>query len=159
MNFCVNVYWTNATGISEHFSTTLTEVFPCIFLSCKANSRVNSQRRGTARTSQFTSQFFFFLIVLCAQSSVFCVLFVCKCVLYYCHRVSTQLQLNNNNNNNNNIKHKHTHTPGRTPLNGWSADRRDLYLTAHNKRKRRHPCRQRDTNPHSHQSSGCRSTS
>jgi hypothetical protein len=24
---------------------------------------------------------------------VFCVLFVCKCVLYYCHQVSTQLQL------------------------------------------------------------------
>jgi hypothetical protein len=32
-------------------------------------------------------------------SSVLCVLFVCKCVLYYSHRVSTQLQLNNNNNN------------------------------------------------------------
>jgi ribosomal 30S subunit maturation factor RimM len=61
--------------------------------------RYNSHRRGTARTSQCTSQLFFSSIVMCAPSSVFCVLFVCKCVLYNCHRVSTQLQSNNNNNN------------------------------------------------------------
>jgi len=42
----------------------------------------NSQRRGTARTVPK-------LIVL------FCVLFVCKCVLYNCNRVWTQLQLTN----------------------------------------------------------------
>jgi hypothetical protein len=59
----------------------------------------NSQRRGTARTPQI-SYFFYcyvcliFLIVMYVPFSVFCVLFVCKCVLYYRHRVSTQLQLN-----------------------------------------------------------------
>ena len=41
-----------------------------------------SQRWGTACTLPK-------LIVL------FCVLFVCKCVLYYCHQVSTKLQLTN----------------------------------------------------------------
>ena len=42
----------------------------------------NSQKRDTART-------------LLKWIVLFCVLFVCKCVLYYCHRVATQLQLTN----------------------------------------------------------------
>jgi hypothetical protein len=42
----------------------------------------NSKRQGTLRTLPK-------LIVL------FCVLFLCKCLLYYCHRMSTQLQLTN----------------------------------------------------------------
>jgi hypothetical protein len=44
----------------------------------------NSQRRGTARTLPSS-----LLTVL------FYLLFVCKWLLYYCHRVSTQLQLIN----------------------------------------------------------------
>jgi hypothetical protein len=37
---------------------------------------------------------FNFVIVIYVLFSVFCVLFVCKCELYCCHQVSTQLRLN-----------------------------------------------------------------
>ena len=46
------------------------------------------QRRGTARTLPN----FCVVCIVCFVS--FSVLFVCICVLYYCHRVATQLQLN-----------------------------------------------------------------
>ena len=46
---------------------------------------------------------------------------------------------------------------GRTPLDEWSAWRRDLYLTTHNTHKR-HPCSRRNSNPQSQQLSVRRPT-
>jgi hypothetical protein len=67
---------------------TLTEVFPCFLLSCKANARVKPAKTGNGPTL-----FYVVLRIVCFMS--FCVLFMCICVLYYCHRVATQLQLTN----------------------------------------------------------------
>jgi membrane protein implicated in regulation of membrane protease activity len=76
---------------------TLTEVFPCFFLSCKVKCQ-GKTRKDEARLALFL----IFCVVLCIFCVVLCivcfvsfsVLFVCMCVLYYCHRVATQLQLN-----------------------------------------------------------------
>jgi hypothetical protein len=38
--FLCECYWATATGISGNFLITVTYVFPCFFLSCKANVRV-----------------------------------------------------------------------------------------------------------------------
>ena len=75
--------------------TTLTEVFPCFFLSCKANARVKPAKTGNGPHS---SQFLCCSMYICAVLRIVCfasfsVLFVCICALYYCHRVATQLQL------------------------------------------------------------------
>jgi hypothetical protein len=77
-------------NLSEVFLT-WTQVFPCFFLSCKANARVKLAKTGHGPHSST-------LVVICVARllfALFCVLFVCKCVLYYCHRVTTQLQLTN----------------------------------------------------------------
>jgi hypothetical protein len=91
-----------------HSSTTLTEGFPCLFLSCKRNAGYNSQRQGTART--LPKLIVLFCVLFVCKCVLYCChrVFVCKCVLYYCHRVfvykcvlycchrvSTQLQLTN----------------------------------------------------------------
>ena len=73
---------------SWHSSATLTEDFSCLFLSCKGNAMVKTRKDG-AQPALFQN-FCVVLYILCFAS--FFVLFVCKCVLYNCHRVATQLQ-------------------------------------------------------------------
>jgi len=82
--------------------TTLTEVCPCFFLSCWGKCQGKTRKDG-ARPAIFLvvvllcifflscSMYFCVLCIVCFVT--FSVLFVCICVLYYCHRVATQLQL------------------------------------------------------------------
>ena len=76
---------------------TLTEGFPCFFLSCKVNVRVKPAKTGQVLCCSvyFLCCSMYFCVVLCTDCFVtLSVLFVCICVLNYCHRVATQLQLN-----------------------------------------------------------------
>jgi hypothetical protein len=60
---------------------TLTEVFPCFFLSCKANARVKLAKMGHGPHSST-------LVVICVVLLLFVlfyVLFVCKCLLLLCN--------------------------------------------------------------------------
>jgi hypothetical protein len=81
----------NAWMYCNMYTTTLTGVFPCFSLSCKANATVKLAETGPGQHSPK-------LVVICVVRLLFVlfyVLFVCKCVLYRCHRVSTQLHLTN----------------------------------------------------------------
>ena len=62
---------------SLRYPATLTEIFPCFFLSCKANARVKPAKTGHGPHSST-------LVVICVVRLLFVlfyVLFVCKCVL------------------------------------------------------------------------------
>jgi len=51
------------------------------------------------------------------------------------------------------LDHTRHSTVGRTPLDKWSAHRRDLYLTTHDTHNK-YPCPRWDLNPRSQQASG-----
>jgi hypothetical protein len=76
----------------------LTEFFRVLSSVVRQMPEYNSPRRGTARTVPITFLCCSVYCFLCCYMYFFlsfCVLFVCKCLQYYCHRVSTQLQLTN----------------------------------------------------------------
>ena len=69
-------------------AATLTEVFPCFFLGCKANARVILAKTGHGpHPSKIVVLFYVLFILYCSM--------YCLCVNVYCHRVITQLQLTN----------------------------------------------------------------
>jgi len=54
-------------------SATLDEVFPCFFLSCKANARVKLAKTGQGLHSSKISVLFYVLFVLCRSVYCLCV--------------------------------------------------------------------------------------
>jgi len=61
-SYCMFMYLQRA---SWHSSATLTEVFQCFFLSCKANARVKPAKMGHGPHSSKIFVMFYVLFVLC----------------------------------------------------------------------------------------------
>jgi len=85
-SYCMFMYFHCA---SWHSLATLAEVFPCFFLSCKANARVKPAKTGHGPHSSKLFVLFYVLFVLCrsvycAHARVCVCVCVCKCVLYCC---------------------------------------------------------------------------
>ena len=55
-----------------HSSATLTEIFPCFFLSCKANARVKPAKMGHGPHSSKMFVLLHVLLVLCRAACVLC---------------------------------------------------------------------------------------
>ena len=62
--------------------TTLTEVFPCFFLSCKANSRVKPAKTGHGPA--LFPVFVLFYIFFCVVLPIFVLFYVVLCCSMYC---------------------------------------------------------------------------
>ena len=75
--YCMSMYLHRANW---HASATLTEVFPCFFLSCKANARVKPAKTGHGPHSSKIFVLFYVLFVLCRSVWCVCVRVVCVCV-------------------------------------------------------------------------------
>jgi len=60
-----------------HSSATLTEVYSCFYLSCKANARVKAAKMGHGPHSSQIFVLFCLLFVLCRSLN-------CLCVSVYC---------------------------------------------------------------------------
>ena len=73
-SYCMFMYLHRA---SWHYSATLTEVFSCFFLSCKANARVKPVKMGHGLQSSKMFVLFYVLFLLCR--SVYCL-----CVNVHC---------------------------------------------------------------------------
>ena len=79
LNLCIFI----VRFMYSYCSTTLTEVCPCFFLSCKANARVYLAKTGHGPHSTLIV-LFHVLIVLFYVSFVLCCSVYCLCVNVYC---------------------------------------------------------------------------
>ena len=69
-SYCMFMYLHRA---SWHSSATLTEVFPCFFLSCKADARSQLAKTGHGPRSSKMFVLFYVLFVLCRSVYCLCV--------------------------------------------------------------------------------------
>jgi len=71
-----------------HSPATLTEVFPCFFLSCKANARVYLAKTGHGPHSSYLVNCVV-LCIVCVYCVVLCIVCVQKCTVLLPPRVNT----------------------------------------------------------------------
>ena len=76
MGFVMCAFW---QYVYYHSSATLTEVFPCLFLSCKANAKVKLAKTGHG-THYSQLVFICFLLLLFVFSVLFVSFYVLMCV-------------------------------------------------------------------------------